>query len=191
VGSLLIRLPQATTQAEQRGSVLGELAHLRLRARVSRVVELGGFFLFLSGDEPPTARARRGLPEQYGGFLGISPYVTDTNLFFNGGVSDSFASRQATAPGVNGRGVIAPGLTAAWDPAPAFGAEARAAYLVAPHPGPFGGRVYGPEADLVLTWSPARWLQFAAEGDALFPGNFFAGRSTITKVVLGVDVAVP
>jgi hypothetical protein len=37
-------------------------------------------------------------------------------------------------------------------------------------------------------WSPARWLGIRAEGDALFPGDFFAGRATVTKVVAGADV---
>jgi hypothetical protein len=173
---------------ESSSSVLGQLAHLRLRAPASRDVELGGFFLFLSGDLPPSEKKRLGLPERYGGFLGIAPFVTDTNIFFNGGVAESFAARQATAPGVNGRGVIAPGLTASWDPVRALGFDARAAYLVAPEAGPFGGRVYGPELDLEVTWSPLRWLTFEAEGDALFPGDFFAGRATVSKVVLGVDL---
>lgn len=186
LGRFTVRLP--ALQLESPTSVFGQLAHLRLRARAGREVELGGFFLFLSGDLPPSEKARLGLPERYGGFLGIAPFVTDTNIFFNGGVAESFASRQATAPGVNGRGVIAPGLTASWDPLRALAFDARAAYLVAPEVGPFGGRVYGPEVDLEVTWSPLSWLTFAAEGDVLFPGNFFAGRAPVTKVVLGIDL---
>ncbi len=173
---------------ESSGPIFGELAHVRLRTGLLREVEVGGFFLFLSGDLPPIEKARRGLPQRYGGFLGIAPFITDTNIFFNGGVAESFAARQATAPGVNGRGVIAPGVTASWDPLRALSFDARAAYLVAPEVGPFGGRVYGPEVDLEITWSPLPWLRFAAEGDALFPGDFFAGRAPVTKVVVGVDL---
>jgi hypothetical protein len=73
-------------------------------------------------------------------------------------------------------------------PAPGFAVDARAAYLVAPTAGPFGGHVYGPEADLGVSWSPASWLTLLAEGDALFPGDFFAGRATVTKVIVGCDV---
>jgi hypothetical protein len=173
---------------ESQSSVFGQLAHLRLRARAGREIELGGFFLFLSGDLPPSEKARLGLPARYGGFLGIAPFITDTNIFFNGGVAESFAARQATAPGVNGRGVVAPGVTASWDPVRALAFDARAAYLVAPEVGPFGGRLYGPEVDLEVTWSPLSWLRFAVEGDALFPGDFFAGRAPVTKVVVGVDL---
>ena len=184
VGKLTLHLDTQDVE----GDAFGQLAHVRLRAQAWREIELGAFFLFLSGDLPPTEKSRRGVSPRYGGFLGIAPFVTATNIFFNGGVSESFASRQATAPGVNGRGVIAPGLTASWDPSLSFGVDARAAYLLADETGPFGGRVYGPELDLELSWSPARWITLAAEGDVLFPGSFFAGRGPVTKVVLGVDL---
>jgi hypothetical protein len=178
---------RARTRYRSRG-IFGQLAHARLRVPAGGGVRLGGFFLFLSGDQPPSERASGGSLASYGGFLGVAPFVTDTNIFFNGGVGESFASRQATAPGVNARGVVAPGLSAGWDPSASLGVEARAAYLVAPAAGPFGGRVYGPEVDLELTWAPLRWLTLVAEGDALFPGDFWPGRATVTRVVLGFDV---
>jgi hypothetical protein len=175
-------------ELESHGSVFGQLLHLRARGSVTRELEVGGFFLFLSGDEPPTEKRRLGLAEDYGGFLGVAPFVTATNIFFNGGLSESFASRQATAPGVNGRGVVAPGLTASWDPLEGLGVDARAAYLLAPVAGPSGGSAYGTELDLEISWSPLPWLRLAAEGDVLFPGSFFTGGAPVTKVVLGVDL---
>jgi hypothetical protein len=178
-----------TTRLQPRTNTLfGQLAHVRLGAPLGDAWRVGGFFLFLSGDEPPAEKARRGEPPSYGGFLGISPFVTETNIFFNGGVAESFASRQATAPGVNARGVLAPGASASWTPAEGVQVDARGAYLLAPVVGPFGGRVYGPEVDLELAWSPVSWLTLLAEGDALFPGDFFPGRATVTKVVVGCDV---
>lgn len=187
----LVQLTTASVLTQTRyrtGSLFGQLAHLRVGVPLGEAWRLGGFFLFLSGDEPPAEKARRGESPQYGGFLGVSPFVTDTNLFFDGGAAESFASRQATAPGVNARGVLAPGVTASWEPAPGFAVDARGAYLVAPTAGPLGGHAYGPEADLGVSWSPASWLTLLAEGDALFPGDFFAGRATVTKVILGCDV---
>ena len=189
LGEITIGLPDAGVQSDS--SVFGQLAHVAMRTSVGRDVELGGFFLYLSGDLPPTQKARLGLPERYGGFLGIAPYVTLTNIFFNGGVAETFAARQATAPGVNGRGVIAPGLTASWDPLRSVGLDLRAAWLFADESGPFGGRSYGPEVDLEVSWSPLEWLRFALEADALVPGNFFPGGDPVTKVVLGVDVVGP
>jgi len=171
--------------------IRGRLAWVRLRGDASRTLELSAFFLYLSGDLPPDERQRLGLPRQYGGFLGVAPYVTTTNIFFQGGVAEPFASRQATAPGVNGRGVLAPGLGATFEPTRALALDLRAAWLVAPEVGPFGGTNYGPEVDLAVTWSPVRWLILLAEADALFPGGFFPGRATMTKVVVGADLVWP
>ncbi|HEX7622170.1 MAG TPA: hypothetical protein VF400_01265, partial [Anaeromyxobacteraceae bacterium] len=142
------RLTLGSGAAQVQSDVRGQLGWLRLRGDASRTLELSAFFLYLSGDLPPDERARRGLPAQYGGFLGVAPYVTTTNIFFQGGVAESFASRQATAPGVNGRGVLAPGLGATFEPARALAFDLRAAWLVAPEVGPFGGADYGPEVDL-------------------------------------------
>ena len=186
----LVQLTPASVLTRTRyrtNSLFGQLAHVRVGVPLG-AWRLGGFFLFLSGDQPPSEKARLGEPPQYGGFLGVSPFITDTNIFFDGGASESFASRQATAPGVNARGVLAPGATASWESASGFAVGVRGAYLVAPVPGPFGGRVYGPEADLNLAWSPLSWLTLLAEGDVMFPGDFYAGRATVTKVVLGCNV---
>ena len=45
--------------------------------------------------------------------------------------------------------------------------------------------------DLTVTWSPMHWLVLLAEADALFPGDFFPGRATLTKVVVGADLVWP
>jgi hypothetical protein len=191
-GNLQLQLPAGNgadaIPSQVSARVFGQLFSARYQRELCRDVSVGGSFLFLSGDVPPAEKARLGEGDRYGGFLGVSPYVTATNIFFQGGVSESFAARQATAPGVNGRGVIAPGVNVGWDPSVHFGVDARAAWLFAPQAGPYGGQSYGPEVDLELTWSPLDWLTFAAEGDVLVPGDFFGGGSPITKVVLGVDV---
>ncbi len=185
-GNVTLRLPNAST--ESHSSVSGRLGHVALRRRITSGLELRGSLLYLSGDLPPDKKKRLGLPEGYGGFLGVSPYVTETNLFFSGGVAESFAARQATAPGVNGRGVIAPVLAAFWEAARTVGVEARAAHLVAPEVGPFGGRTYGTELDVELSWALLPWLTVLGEADVLFTGDFFAGRAPVTKFVLGIDL---
>jgi hypothetical protein len=190
LGRASLLLPQARGQPSIAvdDSVFGQLAWLRYRKEVAQGLFLGGFFLLLSGDLPPSEKNRLGLSRHYGGFLGIAPYVTATNLFFSGGISESFASRQATAPGVNARGVIAPGLAASWDPHPSLLADLKAAWLLAEEAGPYGGRVYGPEVDLNLTFSPLKWLALSAEADVLWLGDFFPERRPVVKLVLGVDL---
>jgi len=169
----------------------GRALSLRWEASAGDRVSVTPWFLYLSGDRPPTEKARLGLPPGYAGFLGIAPYVTATNLFFGGGLSEGFAARQATAPGVNGRGVVAPGLTVDADLPGGVTAAARGAWLLAEDRGPYGGKVYGTEVDLSATWAVRDWLTVGAETDALFPGDFFLGRATVYKAVVAVDLLTP
>jgi hypothetical protein len=190
-GRIHLLLPRAALPPiEVDAGALGELVSLRYRKALGEA-SVGAFFLWQSGDLPPAEKARLGLSRDYRGFLGVAPYVSATNLFFQGGVSESFAARQATAPGVNARGVVAPGLTASWDPRRGLALDAKGAFLLADEVGPFGGRVYGTELDVSATWSPAGWLSVVAEGDALWPADFFDSRRTVTKLVLGVDLVTP
>ena len=171
--------------------VEGLLGRVRWRFAWTPALASGAFVIYQSGDLPPAERALVALPIRYEGFLGVAPYVTDLNLFFNGGISESFASRRATAPGVNGRGVIAPGLSLAWDPSVALSVEGRGAWLVADEAGPYGGRVYGVEVDLNASWSPWPWLSLLAEADVLFPGDFFPSGAPVRRFILGVNLLTP
>jgi len=166
---------------------------LRVGWTVSPVdwLSLEPWVLYLAGDRPPPEKRRLGLTAGYDGFLGVTPYLTATNLFFGGGLSESFADRQATAPGVNGRGVIAPGLSVVVDVGETVDLSLRGAWLRAEAAGPYQGRTYGTEVDLTATWAPWPWLTVGLEQDLLAPGDFFAGARTISKTVLAVDLATP
>jgi len=173
----------------------GRLASLRWDSDLGSRAQAGAFFLYLSGGLPPVrgpaGSALPGRDSSYDAFLGIAPFITATNLFFGGGLSETFASRQVTAPGVNGRGVIAPGVSLAVDPLPKVTVQGRAAWLRADVAGPYGGKVYGTEGDLEITWQARDWLLFGLEMDALWPGDFYAGRDTVYKTVLAVDLVTP
>ncbi len=169
----------------------GLLGRLRWRFAWSPAVSTGAFLVYESGDLPPAERALVALPLRYEGFLGVTPYVTDLNLFFNGGIAESFADRRATAPGVNGRGVIAPGLSLAWEPSVELSLEGRGAWLWADQSGPYGGRVYGVEVDLNASLSPWPWLALLLEADVLFPGDFFPSGAPMQRIILGVNLSTP
>ncbi|HEU4383952.1 MAG TPA: hypothetical protein VFR85_10700 [Anaeromyxobacteraceae bacterium] len=171
--------------------VQGWLGRLRWRFPLTPALAAGAFLVYQSGDLPPVERALVALPVRYDGFLGVTPYVTDLNLFFNGGISESFADRRAAAPGVNGRGAVAPGLALAWDPSVELSLEGRGAWLWADQAGPYGGRAYGVEVDMNAAWSPWPWLSLLAEADALFAGDFFPSRATMWRLILGVNLATP
>ena len=169
----------------------GSAAWLRYQVSPVPWLQVTPWFLYLSGDRSPPEKKRLGLPPGYGAFLGVNPYLTATNLFFRGGLSETFAARQATAPGVNGRGVIAPGLNVELDAGRDVDLGARVAWLRAEDAGPWGGTSYGTEIDLSASWEPARWLSFGAELDLLLPGDFFGGGKTVFKTVLAVDFRTP
>lgn len=189
-GGRMDRVSGADLLVAQDVTVRGRMLSVRWETSLGERLGLGAFLLHLSGGEFPVARGAPATGE-YGGFLGIAPYVTATNLFFGGGLSESFAARQSAAPGVNGRGVTAPGVGLSFDPTPDWGLEVKAAWLRAPVAGPLGGRVYGTELDAVLAWAPRGWLLVGLEVDVLWPGDFFAGRDTLYKTVLAVDLLSP
>lgn len=174
----------------------GHLVSLRWDVELARTLGAGASFLLLSGDELP-----RGTPDAGGGvtpargtyraFMGVSPYLTETAIFFGGGLSEGYADRQVRSPGVNGRGVVSPAVSLRWDPRQEVAARARAAWLGASADGPFGGRVYGTEVDFEVTWEATRWLLLGAEADVLFPGDVFRGRRPVTRGVLAVDLRTP
>ncbi len=163
----------------------GGVASARVEVDLGDRVTLAPSFLYLTGAPPPSK------DQAYGAFIGIVPYVTTTNLFFNGGLSETFAARQASAAGVNGRGVVAPALALTFDPWEKVTLQGKAAWLRADVEGPFGGLVYGTEVDLTVTWSPRPWLLVGVEADVMWPGDFYAGRSTISKTLLAVDFLTP
>ncbi|HET7825755.1 MAG TPA: hypothetical protein VFK90_10495 [Anaeromyxobacter sp.] len=163
----------------------GRLASAAWDVDLGERVGAGAFLLYLSGGTFPAGQAATGT---YGGFLGVDPFVTATNLFFAGGLSESFAARQSTAPGVNGRGVTAPGLSLDLDPTSELGIDLRGAWLVAPVNGPTGGRVYGTEVDAAVSWAARPWLVLAAELDVLWPGSFYAGRETVYKTIVAAEL---
>jgi hypothetical protein len=187
--------PAGTTVLDEDVPLRGKLASVRWDSDLGERVSAGAFFLYLSGGLPPV-RGPSGNPipgrdGSYDAFLGIAPFVTATNLFFGGGLSDTFAARSMTAPGVNGRGVVAPGVSLSVDPLPKVSLQGKAAWLRADVTGPFGGKIYGTEADLDLTWAPRDWILVGLELDVLWPGDFYPARDTVYKTVLAVDLLTP
>jgi hypothetical protein len=166
----------------------GGLASLRAEQGIGDAVTVDASFLWLSGGHFPGSLGGAPATGTYGGFLGLSPYVTATNLFFQGGLDDAYEARQATAPGIDGRGVLAPVAGIVVHPWPALALDARAAWLRADRRGPTGGFVYGTETDLEASWSPRRWVALGAEVDALWPGDFFTGRATMFRAIAALDL---
>jgi hypothetical protein len=171
--------------------VLGWLLSARYTLQPGAGFTLSPFFIWLTGSAPLSTQQIVSGSGSWGGFLAISPYITATNLFFQGGISESYADRRASGSGVNARGVVAPGIQAGWTPGHGLDVVVKAAWLVADNGSAFGGTSYGPEVDLNVSWSPWRFLSVLAEADVLALGNFFPGQGLARKFILGVNLVPP
>jgi hypothetical protein len=157
-----------------RAKCLGGMLDVQFHYDVADWMTLGAFFLFLSGETFGTDNLRDGLQSSYSSFISVYPYITHTNIFFSGGMNQNFSARSFSTSGVNGRGVIAPGLTAGIDLGEdvtvrlvAAGLLAHGEHLTS------GGRFYGLETDLNLEWTVVPGVRVLFEADYFFTGNFF------------------
>jgi len=178
-GGFDLRVEGLTTSGERvsrsgRATCLGGMLDLDVQVDLADSFGLGAFFLYQSGETFGPDQIREGLAGRYTSFLSVYPYVTRMNLFFSGGLNENFSARTFTTSGVNGRGVLAPGLVAGWDIAPGLNAVARSALLFSQGAHlQSGSRFYGWETDLELRWAPTRWLRLSLEADYLWSGGFF------------------
>jgi len=167
-------------------STLGFALDLSARYLITEKLALGGFFLYLSGDSNPLLTGGG----RYGSFLGVVPHLTQTNLFFSGGMNETFSGRQATTSGIDGRGVIAGGLNATWELKERFRFGGTAAVLFAQETSPIsgGGRFYGQETDLEASVAITSFLRLSLEYDVLWGGNFYAASGVTHKLLCGLDL---
>ena len=167
-------------------STMGFAGEVTASYLLSESFSVGGFFLFLSGGDNPYAPGQA--LESYGSFLSVVPYITHTNLFFSGGMNETFSGRQATTAGINGRGVVAFGPNVAWEIIDGLDVGATAALLFAPVESLAGGHFYGFEADLEGSYQVLDWLKVSAQYDMMVAGNFFPQKGVIHQFLLGLDV---
>ncbi|HUU02517.1 MAG TPA: hypothetical protein VM425_13830 [Myxococcota bacterium] len=157
-----------------RPSCLGGMADLSFYYDLTDGLTLGGFFLFLSGETFTKNEIRRGALNKYNSFISVYPYITRTNLFFSGGMNQNFSARGFSASGINGRGVLAPGLTLGWDIIEDLNVRLVGAALFS-----HGAHLtseshfYGIEADLNAEWRVTSFLSVLLEADYLHTGPFF------------------
>ena len=130
----------------------------------------------------------------YSAYIGVLPFITRTSLFFAGGLAETFGARRVTSAGVNGRGVVAPGVEAIYEPVDQLRLRAVVSPLFswargieAPVGG--GGQFYGVEIDSVVIYEPVSVLGFAAEADVLFGGSFYRTGEPVWKVIFSVDLS--
>lgn len=174
----------------QQLTLLGLAFDVSYKWSISDRLQLTPFFFGQSGSKPAT----RNQTSPYTAYIGVLPFITRTNLFFLGGLSETFGARQLTAAGVNGRGVIAPGLTFIADPLDTLRLKTTVAFLSAwaggiATPIGGGGSFYGVEVDGIVDFRPFDVVGFVAEADVLFGGNFYGTVQPVFKVIAGIDLS--
>jgi hypothetical protein len=183
-------------------SCLGGMVDVSFHYDIADYLTLGAYFLFLSGETYGANQLVQGAMD-YTSFISIYPYITRTNLFFSGGMNESFSARSFGTSGVNGRGLISPGLTAGIDITENAGIRLVSALLFS-HGAHLesGGHFYGWESDLNFHFNLGKHMRILFEADYLLTGNFFDFRKPLEsravspfiqepnayKILLGFDV---
>jgi len=170
-------------------SSLAVAVDLSARYLITEEISIGLFFLMLSGEQNPFSLTDPSQMGKFNAFLSVVPYITATNIFFSGGMNETFSGRQASIAGLNGRGVVAPGLTFEWEISDSLKVGSKAAALFSTAKSVHNGTFYGVEVDVEGSYEITKWLAVSAEYDILAPGSFFSIRKPIHKVLLGVDLS--
>ena len=170
-------------------TVLATSFDIDYKVRIGQRLGLTAFLIGQSGDKID-GNTKNGI---YTAFLGISPFITRTYLFFGGGLFETFGARRGAAAGVNGRGVIGGGLEAVYDPLDVLRFKAIVSPLFSwaggiaqPYGG--GGRFYGLELDSQVRYEPISLLAFVLEADGIVASTFYAQSTPYWKVILSVDL---
>ena len=164
---------------------LGWAMDLQAQYLITEELSLGGFFLYLSGNDNLFLGQK---DDTYNSFLSVVPHITHTNLFFSGGMNETFSGRQAATAGINGRGVIAFGPNLAWQITDQISTGVKTAALFSQVESIYGGNFYGFEADVEGSWEIFEFLRISLEYDLLAAQDFFARDAVIHKLMIGLDL---
>ena len=163
---------QARLSSASEKTVLGGMADLDASYELLEGWSVSSFFLWLSGDSDFEKVNNTRLSS----FIAVMPYITKTDIFFNGGMNESASARALSTSGINAHGVLAPGLGTTWAPVKdVLELKLGAALLLAESVNPqfAKSRVYGWELNFNTDWTATPWLDLMLEADFFKTGAFF------------------
>ena len=129
--------------------------------------------------------------QEVANFMSVVPYLGHTNIFFNGGLDQSFSRRDVTLAGVAGRGVAAYGLACEGSVGKRVYVNFGLASLWATHPSPISGsRFYGLELNQAASVKLGGGFSTALQVDVLRTGKFFAERAYNTQTTLQLSYEI-
>jgi len=120
-------------------------------------------------------------------FVSLVPYLHHTALLFSGGLDAALASRQSTIMGLDGRGIIAAGVSLTWRPDDQVYAHATAAPAWSVGRSPWtGDRFVGVEVDLRATFELGAGFSAELENDILAGGGYHRDDPLMWRFLGGV-----
>lgn len=145
-------------------------------------------FLFMSGNEGPFD-----FHDEYNSFLGLYPYITETSIFYSGGINTHFSTGSLSPSGVLSYGNIS--LLLGVNIRYFLDVEILQSFLLSPvSPKKIGeievGRIYGYETDIIIKKDLWKYFTLLLEGDLFFSGDFFIKGGTIFRIIGGVDFSI-
>ncbi len=187
------RAEQAGRTARSTIPSLGYLVDLQVEKNITDNFSVQLYWLMASGDGDPVGKMANGeLLETY---LAIVPFITRTNIFFNGGINETFSNREFHMAGHTARGFCVPGTVLEYYFTDRIYAVGKAAYLfsLVDPPAWSRGRTYGWEVDLMGFWEIGKYVLLSFEGDVFFPGSFFQSAAnpdpnTAYRIMVGLDL---
>lgn len=145
-------------------------------------------FLFMSGNEGPFD-----FRDEYESFLGLYPYITETSIFYSGGINSHFSTGSLSPSGMMSYGNIS--VVLGMNIKYFLDLEVLQAFLLSPvSPRNLGdievGRIYGYETDVIIKKDIYKFITLMAEGDLFFPGDFFTKEGVIFRIQGGIDFSM-
>jgi hypothetical protein len=170
--SLFGNTPQEVAAASNK-NLLAFMTDLEVTWEFVKGYSISAFFLYLSGD----GDFEKIDGNSIGTFISVMPYITRTDIFFNGGMNESASARVMSTSGINGHGALVPGLQFDLRPHKTVGIRAIGAVLLADAIDESyaysKSKFYGWELDLQAKWSPLDFMDVRLEFDYLGTGAFF------------------
>ena len=157
---------------------------------------LSFFLLAMSGDNGleglsdyfETGRHNDPVIERLSPFLSLVPYLGHTNIFFNGGLDQSFSNREASVAGLAGRGVGAAGFTMAGPVWGKLSYQAGPSLRNAMYLGPHNiGDSYGVEIDNALNYAISETTSLDIQFDLFKTGTFFPEQTWNTQTTFQIS----
>lgn len=167
--------------------LLGYMIFAEIGYKFFKLLEISPYFLLMSGESNLEKSG------YLNSFISVKSYITLSNIFFNGGLNETASSRSFSLSGVNGQGLINPGI---W-------------FRIKKEDSPFrlnlGGMKffsyssntnkkndYGTEIDFTTGYTITEFLELSFEADYFISGDFFKNESVSInnpfKILFGLNL---